>query len=79
LTRAALDEYLRAHHMTARVVTQMSSNEAIKQAVMAGMGVSLLSLLSLHVPIFHPRARRSLPRQTFRNLEIAARVIIEVA
>jgi DNA-binding transcriptional LysR family regulator len=34
-TRAALDEYMHAHHMTPRVVMQMSSNEAIKQAVMA--------------------------------------------
>src|ERR1700758_1913573 len=43
-TRAALDEYMDAHQMTPRVVMQMSSNEAIKQAVMAGMGISLLSL-----------------------------------
>lgn len=43
-TRAALDEFMEAHQMTARVVMQMSSNEAIKQAVMAGMGVALLSL-----------------------------------
>lgn len=52
-TRAALDEYLRAHHMTARVVMQMSSNEAIKQAVMAGMGVSLLSLHTLGLELEH--------------------------
>jgi len=43
-TRAALDEFMDAHQMTPRVVMQMSSNEAIKQAVMAGMGVALLSL-----------------------------------
>ena len=43
-TRAALDEFLQAHHLAARVALQMSSNEAIKQAVMAGMGVALLSL-----------------------------------
>ncbi len=43
-TRAALDEYMEAHQMTPRVVMQMSSNEAIKQAVMASMGISLLSL-----------------------------------
>src|SRR5450631_3079599 len=29
-TRAALDEYMHSHHMTARVAMQMSSNEAIK-------------------------------------------------
>jgi DNA-binding transcriptional LysR family regulator len=43
-TRAALDEYLAAHHITPRIAMQMSSNEAIKQAVMSGMGVALLSL-----------------------------------
>jgi len=43
-TRAALDEFMDAHQMTPRVIMQMSSNEAIKQAVMAGMGISLLSL-----------------------------------
>jgi LysR family transcriptional regulator, low CO2-responsive transcriptional regulator len=43
-TRAALDEYMRTYQMTPRVAMQMSSNEAIKQAVMAGMGISLLSL-----------------------------------
>lgn len=43
-TRAALDEFMDAYQMTPRVIMQMSSNEAIKQAVMAGMGISLLSL-----------------------------------
>ncbi len=43
-TRAALEEYIREHHLDMRVVMEMASNESIKQAVMAGMGVSLLSL-----------------------------------
>ncbi len=43
-TRAALEEYIREHHLDMRVVMEMSSNESIKQAVMAGMGVSLLSM-----------------------------------
>jgi LysR family transcriptional regulator, low CO2-responsive transcriptional regulator len=43
-TRAAMEEYAAAHHLQLRVVMEMSSNETIKQAVMAGMGVSLLSL-----------------------------------
>jgi LysR family transcriptional regulator, low CO2-responsive transcriptional regulator len=46
-TRAALDEYMHAHHLRPRVAMQMSSNEAIKQAVMSGMGVALLSLHTL--------------------------------
>jgi DNA-binding transcriptional LysR family regulator len=52
-TRAALDEYMQAHHLSARVVMQMSSNEAIKQAVMAGMGVSLLSLHTIGLELDH--------------------------
>ncbi len=42
-TRAALEEYLEAHNVTPRFLMQMPSNEAIKQAVMAGMGIALLS------------------------------------
>jgi DNA-binding transcriptional LysR family regulator len=52
-TRAALDEYLHAHHLTMRAAMQMSSNESIKQAVMAGMGVSLLSLHTLGLELDH--------------------------
>lgn len=46
-TRTALQEYLDAHHLRPSFVMEMPSNEAIKQAVMAGMGVSLLSLHTL--------------------------------
>jgi DNA-binding transcriptional LysR family regulator len=52
-TRAALDEYMRSYQLTPRVIMQMSSNEAIKQAVMAGMGVSLLSLHTLALELKH--------------------------
>jgi DNA-binding transcriptional LysR family regulator len=52
-TRAALDEYMDAHHMTPRIAMQMSSNEAIKQAVMAGMGVALLSLHTIGLELDH--------------------------
>jgi len=52
-TRAALDEYMEAHHMTPRVVMQMPSNEAIKQAVMAGMGIALLSLHTVGLELEH--------------------------
>jgi LysR family transcriptional regulator, low CO2-responsive transcriptional regulator len=43
-TRAALDDYLSTHHVQPVYVMEMNSTEAIKQAVMAGMGVALLSL-----------------------------------
>jgi LysR family transcriptional regulator, low CO2-responsive transcriptional regulator len=43
-TRIVLHEYLEQHRIQPTFVMEMPSNEAIKQAVMAGMGVSLLSL-----------------------------------
>jgi len=43
-TRSALQEYLDEHRLQPSFIMEMPSNEAIKQAVMAGMGVSLLSL-----------------------------------
>ena len=52
-TRAALDEYMSAYHMTPRIAMQMSSNESIKQAVMSGMGVALLSLHTLGLELAH--------------------------
>jgi len=52
-TRAAFDEFMEARQITPRIVMQMSSNEAIKQAVMAGMGVSLLSLHTIGLELEH--------------------------
>lgn len=52
-TRAALDEYMAAYQMRPQVVMQMSSNEAIKQAVMARMGVALLSLHTIGLELDH--------------------------
>jgi DNA-binding transcriptional LysR family regulator len=43
-TRAALEEYLAAHHLEPMFIMEISSDEAIKQAVIAGLGVSLVSL-----------------------------------
>ena len=43
-TRAALEEFLSAHHLQPMFIMEMPSDEAIKQAVMAGLGVSLVSL-----------------------------------
>jgi len=52
-TRAALDEYLAAHHIRPHIAMQMASNESIKQAVMSGMGVALLSLHTLGLELEH--------------------------
>ena len=43
-TRALMDRFFQDHRVEARIAMEMPSNETIKQAVMAGMGLSFLSL-----------------------------------
>ncbi len=52
-TRAALARFLDDEHVTLDVVMEMGSNETIKQAVMAGMGISFLSLHTLGLEFQH--------------------------
>ncbi len=52
-TRAALEQFLERTHMEPRVVMEMASNETIKQAVMAGMGISFLSLHTIGLELEH--------------------------
>jgi len=42
-TRAALERFLAAHRLRPAATTEISSNETIKQAVMAGMGIAFMS------------------------------------
>ena len=46
-TRAAMQAFFAEHRFEPRITMEMSSNETIKQAVMAGMGLSFLSLHTL--------------------------------
>jgi DNA-binding transcriptional LysR family regulator len=43
-TRSALQQFLSEHHFVPGTTMEMSSNETIKQAVMAEMGIAFLSL-----------------------------------
>ena len=43
-TRAAMERVFSEHGITPKIVMEMPSNESIKQAVMAGMGLTFLSL-----------------------------------
>ena len=52
-TRAALEEFMAEYRLSLQVTMEMASNEAIKQAVMAGMGVSLLSLHTIGLEVEH--------------------------
>ncbi|WP_396269848.1 LysR substrate-binding domain-containing protein [Ideonella sp.] len=46
-TRALMDRFFQNHRVEPRIAMEMPSNETIKQAVMAGMGLSFLSLHTL--------------------------------
>lgn len=52
-TRAAMENFLEKSRMEPRVVMEMASNETIKQAVMAGMGISFLSLHTIGLELEH--------------------------
>lgn len=52
-TRAALEKFLQAAQIELRITMEMASNETIKQAVMAGMGLSFLSLHTLGLELDH--------------------------
>ena len=49
----AAEELFAQHGISPRVRMELSSNEAIKQAVMAGMGISLLSLHTIGLELRH--------------------------
>jgi len=50
-TRSAAEEMFRQHLFTPHKIVTLGSNETIKQAVMAGMGVSLISLHTLSLEL----------------------------
>lgn len=52
-TRAAMEKLLKKHQLEPRVAMEMHSNETIKQAVMAGMGISFLSLHTIGLELEH--------------------------
>jgi DNA-binding transcriptional LysR family regulator len=50
-TRAAMEKFFDDHRIEPRVAMEMTSNETIKQAVMAGMGISFLSLHTIGIEL----------------------------
>jgi len=52
-TRALMDRFFQDQRVDPRIAMEMPSNETIKQAVMAGMGVSLLSLHTVAFELKH--------------------------
>ncbi len=52
-TRAALERFCSKYQVNPNVVMEMANNETIKQAVMAGMGLSFLSLHTIGTELRH--------------------------
>lgn len=52
-TRAVFDEFAAEHRLAPRILMELDSDEAVKQAVMAGMGVGLLSLHTVGTELQH--------------------------
>ncbi len=52
-TRKAMEDLFHDHQIVPRISMEMSSNETIKQAVMAGIGLSFLSLHTLGLELKH--------------------------
>lgn len=50
-TRAALETFCEEHHISLNVAMELSNNEIIKQAAMAGHGVGLLSLHTIKLEV----------------------------
>jgi DNA-binding transcriptional LysR family regulator len=50
-TRAAMEQYFEERRFKPYITMDMSSNETIKQAVMAGMGISFLSLHTIGLEV----------------------------
>jgi DNA-binding transcriptional LysR family regulator len=72
-TMSVFDEYLKNQHETMllsfQIVGEMGSTEAVKESVIAGLGVSVLSIhavrreltqgILVHVPLAGPKIKRS--------------------
>ena len=50
-TRSAMERIFAEHHIQPRISMEMETNEAIKQAVQAGMGLGILSLHSIELEL----------------------------
>ena len=50
-TRGAMERIFTQHHIQPRISMEMETNEAIKQAVQAGMGLGILSLHSIELEL----------------------------
>jgi DNA-binding transcriptional LysR family regulator len=46
-TRLAMEQYLIEHRVTIRKKMELTSNEAVKQAIIAGLGISIMPVIGI--------------------------------
>jgi DNA-binding transcriptional LysR family regulator len=83
-TRAAMAAFLSEHRVEPRITMEMPSNETIKQAVMAGMGLGFLSLhtigLELRAGLLHVLEVEDTPvMRTWNIVHLQSRVLSPAA
>lgn len=52
-TRHTMEKFFQAHHLNVRKKLELTSNEAVKQAVLAGLGCSIMPLIGIHSELEH--------------------------
>lgn len=71
-TRATMEQFFIKHKLHVKKTIELSSNEAVKQAVIAGLGYSIMPLIGIHSALRHGELRivpmEGLPMETTWNL-----------
>ncbi|HRJ29935.1 MAG TPA: LysR family transcriptional regulator [Cyclobacteriaceae bacterium] len=52
-TRQAMERFIDRHHLKVRKKLELTSNEAVKQAVIAGLGYSIMPLIGIKNELYH--------------------------
>jgi DNA-binding transcriptional LysR family regulator len=63
-TRLVLEQYMNKIHVHPKVKLELTSAEAVKQAVIAGLGMSVLSIFSIHLELMN-KALKIVPFKGF--------------
>jgi len=83
-TRSVMEAFFKAHQFEPRITMEMPSNETIKQAVIAGMGISFLSLhtvgLEVRSGLMHVLAVEGTPvMRTWNVVHLLSKVLSPAA
>lgn len=83
-TRTAMEQFITRHDLNVRKKIELTSNEAVKQAVMAGLGFSIVPLIGIRNELTHNQMQiiplRGLPiRSTWNLVWLAEKKLSPVA